>query len=191
MCASSLQDAVEIAEGYKRDAAAADKEVYRLNATNATLRKDLCEHMAKAYRPYYADRNKMHAALFGAGVKGGPGAWRWHSDPQGTTFSDVAAFCRLMLERLDIGDAPEEATDCADLTTRLDAARDGLKAARTCLARLGEARVVDALLAVERGLARSAPDVVREAVAEAARAALISSTVTRHPGKSLASGAGR
>ena len=52
--------------------------------------------------------NRMNAALFGAGIKGGPGGWRWHSDPAGTTFGTLAAFCRLMLERLDIGDAPEE-----------------------------------------------------------------------------------
>ena len=148
MGASSLQDAVEIAEGYKADAADADKEVDRLNAKNAELRRD-------TYSPRPADRDKMRHALFIAGVHGGPGAWRWHSDPLGTTHGDVGAFCRLMLERLDAR-APE-ATDSANLTARLDAARDGLKTAQSCLDREGETLVVGALGAIKRGLARSAP----------------------------------
>ena len=39
-----------------------------------------------------------HAALFAAGVRGGPGAWRWASDPQSTTLGDVAAWERLLGE---------------------------------------------------------------------------------------------
>ena len=37
-----------------------------------------------------------HAALFAAGIHGGPGAWRWASDPPGTSLDDVAAGERLL-----------------------------------------------------------------------------------------------
>jgi hypothetical protein len=47
----------------------------RLKVTNAELRRDLAA-ARHVYTPYYADRDKMHAALFGAGVKGGPGSRR-------------------------------------------------------------------------------------------------------------------
>lgn len=39
-----------------------------------------------------------HAALFAAGIHGGPGAWRWRSDPQGTTLDDTEAWERLLGE---------------------------------------------------------------------------------------------
>lgn len=39
-----------------------------------------------------------HAALLAAGVHGGPGAWRWASDPTGTTLADEAAWERLLGE---------------------------------------------------------------------------------------------
>ena len=39
-----------------------------------------------------------HAALFAAGIRGGPGAWRWASDPSGTTLDDVSAWERLLRE---------------------------------------------------------------------------------------------
>jgi hypothetical protein len=39
-----------------------------------------------------------HAALFAAGVRGGPGAWRWASDQTGTILDDVAAWERLLGE---------------------------------------------------------------------------------------------
>ena len=39
-----------------------------------------------------------HAALLAAGIHGGPGAWRWRSDPQGTTLDDVEAWERLLGE---------------------------------------------------------------------------------------------
>ena len=39
-----------------------------------------------------------HAALFAAGVRGGPGAWRWSADPTGTILTDEAAWERLLGE---------------------------------------------------------------------------------------------
>ena len=39
-----------------------------------------------------------HAALFAAGIHGGPGAWRWRSDPQGTILDDAEAWVRLLGE---------------------------------------------------------------------------------------------
>ena len=39
-----------------------------------------------------------HAALFAAGIHGGPGAWRWRSDPTGTILDDEAAWERLLGE---------------------------------------------------------------------------------------------
>jgi len=39
-----------------------------------------------------------HAALLAAGIHGGPGAWRWASDPTGTTLDDEAAWERLLGE---------------------------------------------------------------------------------------------
>ena len=39
-----------------------------------------------------------HATLFATGVRGGPGAWRWASDPAGTTLDDVAAWERMLGE---------------------------------------------------------------------------------------------
>ena len=39
-----------------------------------------------------------HAALFAAGIHGGPGAWRWASDPTGTILTDEAAWERLLGE---------------------------------------------------------------------------------------------
>lgn len=39
-----------------------------------------------------------HAALFAAGIHGGPGAWRWRSDEPGTTLDDAEAWERLLGE---------------------------------------------------------------------------------------------
>jgi hypothetical protein len=39
-----------------------------------------------------------HAALLAAGIHGGPGAWRWRSDPQGTILDDAEAWERLLGE---------------------------------------------------------------------------------------------
>ena len=39
-----------------------------------------------------------HAALLAAGIHGGPGAWRWDSDPTGTILDGVAAWERLLGE---------------------------------------------------------------------------------------------
>jgi hypothetical protein len=44
-----------------------------------------------------------HAALFAAGIHGGPGAWRWASDPTGTILADEAAWERLLGEMRDLG----------------------------------------------------------------------------------------
>lgn len=48
-----------------------------------------------------------HAALFAYGCRGGPGAWRWASDPTGTTLGDVAAWERLLRELAPSGDGGE------------------------------------------------------------------------------------
>lgn len=39
-----------------------------------------------------------HAALLAAGIHGGPHAWRWRSDPQGTILDDTEAWERLLGE---------------------------------------------------------------------------------------------
>lgn len=39
-----------------------------------------------------------HEALFAAGVRGGPGAWRWATDPAGMTLDDAGAWARLLGE---------------------------------------------------------------------------------------------
>lgn len=44
-----------------------------------------------------------HAALFAAGIHGGPGAWRWRSDEPGTILDDVAAWERMLGEMRDLG----------------------------------------------------------------------------------------
>ena len=44
-----------------------------------------------------------HAALFAAGIHGGPGAWRWANDPTGTILDDAAAWERLLGEMRDLG----------------------------------------------------------------------------------------
>jgi hypothetical protein len=41
---------------------------------------------------------RTYAALMAAGVRGGPHAWRWASDPIGTTLGDAAAWERLLGE---------------------------------------------------------------------------------------------
>jgi hypothetical protein len=57
-----------------------------------------------------------HAALFAAGIHGGPGAWRWASDPTGTILDDVAAWERLLGEmREDNCPGPPECPECGSL----------------------------------------------------------------------------
>lgn len=46
-----------------------------------------------------ATASLRHAALFAAGVRGGPGAWRWASDP----VDDEAAWERLLVEMRGLG----------------------------------------------------------------------------------------
>ncbi len=48
--------------------------------------------------PRAALSEHRHAALFAAGIHGGPGAWRWRSDDPGTILDDVAAWERLLGE---------------------------------------------------------------------------------------------
>lgn len=55
-----------------------------------------------------------HAALFAAGIHGGPGAWRWASDPTGTILDDAEAWERLLCEmRVEWSErnAPNAATE--------------------------------------------------------------------------------
>lgn len=46
-----------------------------------------------------------HAALFAAGIRGGPGAWRWAHDKRGTTLDDAAAWERLLGEMRERSEA--------------------------------------------------------------------------------------
>ena len=61
-----------------------DAEIDRLTAALDAAQRETASH--------------RHAALFAAGIHGGPGAWRWASDPTGTILDDAAAWERLLGE---------------------------------------------------------------------------------------------
>lgn len=64
----------------------------------AALRADVPRLLATVDAAQRETASLRHAALFAAGVCGGPGAWRWASDPEGTILDDVAAWERLLGE---------------------------------------------------------------------------------------------
>ncbi len=66
--------------------------------------------------PRAALSEHRHAALFAAGIHGGPGAWRWRSDPQGTILDDEAAWERLLGEmRAANCPDPPECPECGSV----------------------------------------------------------------------------
>lgn len=64
----------------------------------ASARTDVLRLLATTDAAHRETASLRHATLFAAGVRGGPGAWRWASDPQGTILDDVAAWERLLDE---------------------------------------------------------------------------------------------
>lgn len=77
------------AEAHTAFIAHARTDVPRLLATIDAAQRETASH--------------RHAALLAAGIHGGPGAWRWASDPSGTALDDVAAWERLLGEMRDLG----------------------------------------------------------------------------------------
>ena len=188
---------VDCVRGVVADRQDRGREIDRLNATNADLRTELgkaraelakatreltrwvdeaCD-VARALAPY---REETSAAFVSRAPDVAALVAEWRE--RGT---DVDRLNRELDMRREL-DTERGARAAAErsliwrLTADLDAARDGLRTAQSCLDRKGVPLVGDALGAVERGLAKSAPslsdittpkpaaEVVNEAVAEAA-----------------------
>ena len=102
-----------VAKYHDTQARGASYEIHaRYQTAVENARTDVPRLLATADAAQREAASLRHAALLAAGIHGGPGAWRWASDPTGTILDDVAAWERLLGEMREATASPTPAIYC-------------------------------------------------------------------------------